>query len=306
MPKIDPFEHVKDSNHISTFETIGWGINLPGAEDLPSWLRVVFPYGITKFMILELFAFGLVLWFVLPVVRRLRTGEPPHGWWANAVEGLLLFIRDEVARPAIPDDHGHGHGHGEAGHAPTKHRADIYLPLLWTQFLFILFCNLLGMLPFSGSPTASLAVTSALALISFIVIHGSGVFYNGVAGYAKSFVPPAEEATGFMKYLTPMIRAGVAGMEVFSGFIRSIVLALRLFANMLAGHTALFVLLLFIQLVGTSMSPTAPYLFWPITLMSTTMVIALSMLELFVAVLQAYVFMMLTATFIGLAVAPSH
>jgi F-type H+-transporting ATPase subunit a len=98
----------------------------------------------------------------------------------------------------------------------------------------------------------------------------------------------------------------VTAIEVMSLFIRNIVLAVRLFANMVGGHTAVFLILLFIQLIGTTAHPAGPYLFWPVTVGSVLLVTALSVLELFVALLQAYVFTMLTATFIGLAVAPEH
>jgi F-type H+-transporting ATPase subunit a len=103
-----------------------------------------------------------------------------------------------------------------------------------------------------------------------------------------------------------LIQAGVYCIEIMSLFIRNFVLAVRLFANMVGGHTALFLILLFIQLVGTSTNAMAGYIFWPVTVGSVALVVAMSMLELFVALLQAYVFTMLTATFIGLAVAPEH
>jgi F-type H+-transporting ATPase subunit a len=329
MADIDLFHHSKDSTRFDTFETIGWGFNLPGPEQIPSSLQWLFPYGFTKFMLLELVAAVLVFLLVVPVVRRMRNGEFPKGIWANAVEGLLLFIRDEVARPSIPDKHDHHDPHhgtpdrsvtphekareeaGGAYGAPgpdlkpdtVVHRADYYLPLLWTLFLFILICNLLGMLPFSGSPTASIWVTGVLSLITFIVIHTAGVINNGWTGYATSFIPQVE---GVPKVMQVLIQAGVYGIEIMSLFIRNFVLAVRLFANMVGGHTALFLILLFIQMVGTSTSAMAGYIFWPVTFGSVALVVAMSMLELFVALLQAYVFTMLTATFIGLAVAPEH
>lgn len=323
--KPDIFHHVVDTTEITIFETIGWKIHLPTNQDLhnslPSWLHwvadVFFPYGFTKFMLLELIAAVLVFVLVVPVLRRLRSGEPPRGLIGNAVEGLLLFIRDEVARASIPDVHDHNEAHHDGSHepahgaAPHVHRADYYLPLLWTLFMFIVVCNLLGMLPFSGSPTASLMVAGALSLVTFFVIHAAGVINNGWSGYAKSFVPHVEGEDSITKILRPFIVVGVTAIEIMSLFIRNIVLAVRLFANMVGGHTALFLMLLFIQLVGKAAEVTpgmqAPdYLFWPVTFGSIVLVTAMSLLELFVALLQAYVFTMLTATFIGLAVAPEH
>jgi F-type H+-transporting ATPase subunit a len=326
---IDLFHHAKDSTTIEFFETINWKLELLAPESIPSSLQWLFPYGFTKFMLLELIVAALIVLLVVPVARRLRNGEPPRGKWANAVEGLLLFIRDEVARPSIPDAHDHHDPHhgtpdksvthheqareGAGGaYAPpgedlkphaVVHRADYYLPLLWTLFLFILGCNLIGMIPFSGSPTGSIAVTGVLSLITFVVIHVAGIKNNGVGGYVKSFVPQVE---GIPVFMSVPIKAGVFGIEVMSLFIRNFVLAVRLFANMVGGHTALFLILLFIQMLGTSAHPAANALFWPVTILDVLLVLAMSMLELFVALLQAYVFTMLTATFIGLAVAPEH
>lgn len=332
MADIDLFHHVKDNHRFHIFDTIGWSVDLIPAEKIPSFLQWLFPFGFTKYMLLEVLAAVLIILFVVPVARRLRNGDPPRGRWANAVEALLLFIRDEVARPSIPDhfpehhESHHGNHRDETPHEQARdntggaysppgsdldpgqrvHRADRYLPLLWTLFLFILVCNLLGMVPFSGSPTASLMVTGVLSLITFVVIHVSGVMANGVGGYAKSFVPHVEGDDAIMRLLRIPIMVGVAAIEVMSLFIRNIVLAVRLFANMVGGHTALFLMLLFIQMIGTSAHATADYLFWPVTVGSVVLVLAMSLLELFVALLQAYVFAMLTATFIGLAVAPEH
>ena len=316
--EIDLFHHVRDGTRIEIFETIGFGFDLIKPEQIPSFLQPLFPNGFTKYMLLELIAAVLVAFLVIPVCRRLRNGDVPRGRWANMVEGLLLFIRDEVARASIPDKHDHhghdehGHGHSHEAHHHTKdsnappHRADYYLPLLWTLFLFIVTCNLLGMLPFCGSPTASLAVTGVLSLITFIVIHAAGIMNNGLGGYAKSFVPKIEGDDAIMKILGPMITVGVTAIEVMSLFIRNIVLAVRLFANMVGGHTALYLMMLFIVMAGTTANPAGPYIFWPVTVGSTLLVIAMSVLELFVALLQAYVFTMLTATFIGLSVSPEH
>jgi len=313
--KPDPFRHVADTTRIETFETIGWGVDLIPYDRLPTFLQPFLPYGFTKLMLLELLAAVLIVAFVVPVCRRLRSGEPPKGRWANVVEAILLFIRDEVARPSIPDKHHHtdAHGHIDHAHEPGEshpiepdyvaHRADYYLPLLWTLFLFILFSNLLGMLPFSASPTQSLMVTAALSLITFVVIHAAGLTNNGFDKYFRSFIPQVDGLPWLMKV---GIQIGVAGIEIMSLFIRNIVLAVRLFANMVGGHAALALILMFITLIGKSTDPSAPWLFWPVTAGSVALVTAMSLLELFVALLQAYVFTMLTATFIGLAVAPEH
>src|SRR5262249_41831879 len=143
----------------------------------PDWLRhihlpKIFGLQITKFMVLELIAAGLVAAIYIPMARRLRDGRPPQGAWDNTFEVLLTFVREQIAKPSI-----------------GEHDADRFVPFLWTIFLFILFNNVLGMVPFMGSPTASVYVTGALALIIFFAIHGSGVAKMGLGHYLLSLWP---------------------------------------------------------------------------------------------------------------------
>ena len=276
--EIDPFAHVADSDHFEIFDSAHIGFHLPAP--------------ITKFMVMELLAAGLLLWGFIWVARKIATGDVPRGRLWNFLEWVLLFIRDQVAKPAL-----------------GEHDYKRFLPYLWTVFLFVLVMNLTGMIPFMASATASLAVTAALALVSFIVIHYNGYVNNhGFMGYMKTFIPHIEMNDPVMRILGPPILVGMFFLEILSAFIRSIVLAVRLFANMLAGHTVLFIILSFIAMIGHAAydSSMANWLFWPITGMSVGMVLALSMLELFVACLQAFVFTFLTAIYIGLAMHPQH
>src|SRR5262249_11873820 len=156
-----------------------------------------------------------------------------------------------------------------------EHDADKYVPFLWTLFLFILFCNLLGIFPFLASPTASITVTGTLAVIAFFVIHGGAVAKMGPTHYLQSYIPHIEIPFGIGYFLIPMI----AGIEVIGNLIKTFVLAVRLFANMLAGHTVLAVILMFIVMAG---GPEGKwYLFWPVTIGSVLGVTALSLLEVF-------------------------
>src|SRR5262249_40955895 len=145
----------------------------------------------------------LILAIYLPLARRARTGEPVRGPFLNAFEALLTFIRDQVAKPSI-----------------GEHDADKYVPFLWTMFLFVLFCNLLGMIPFLGSPTASLSVTGALAFCSFLLIHGAAVVKMGPLHYAKSYVPHIDVPFGMGYFLIPMI----VGIEALGHLIKAGVL----------------------------------------------------------------------------------
>jgi F-type H+-transporting ATPase subunit a len=260
-----PFDHVVDSNTWEFFDTQGLSWHLP--------------FGLTKYMLLELAAAGLMLGIFIPLARKVQSGEPLRGWFWNAFESLLTFIRDNVARPCI-----------------GEHDADRFTPFLWTLFLFILFCNLLGMFPFLGSPTANITVTGVLAVITFCVIHGSAIWRMGPFHYLRSLAPHMDLPFGLGYVLVPMIII----LEAVGNLIKAVVLAVRLFANMFAGHTVLAFILFFIVVVKDSA------LFWPVTAASVIGVSLLSLLELFVAFLQAYIFAFLAALFLGTALHPQH
>lgn len=289
MAKVDPFSHVADNAHIAIFETAGLVIDLPEIE-LPVVGKVP-----TKFLLLiTICAFGVgaaMIW----LGRKMKSGEPPRGYLWNMFESLLFFVRDKIARPGI-----------------GEHDADHYLPYLTTLFLFIFSMNLIGMIPFLASPTAAITVTGALALISFLVIHVSGVKENGFDGYLKTFIPHIHlEGGPAMQIMGKIIVFGMAILEYATAFIRAGVLAVRLFANMLAGHTVLFMILFFISLVSDpafqiEVAKGKDWMLFGVAPFSVLLVTALSLLELFIAGLQAFVFTFLTAVFIGLAKHPAH
>ena len=267
----DAFSHVADSSHFEFLE--GVSLHLPFTA---------------KFILLQLIAATILLCVFLPFAKKVATGQPPKGRLWNFLEFLLIFIRDQVARPGIGD-----------------HDYKRFMPYLWTLFLFILTLNLLGMVPFMASATASLAVTGALALVSFVVIHYNGIQANhGFKGYMKSFIPHIDTSDPIMKWLGPLILAMMFVLEILTAFILALVLAIRLFANMLAGHTVLFILLSFIPMAHNAGA--SDLVFWGVTVSSVFTVVGLSMLELFVACLQAFVFTFLTSIFIGLAMHPQH
>ncbi len=179
-----------------------------------------------------------------------------------------------------------------------EHDGDKYTPFLWTLFLFILFCNLLGMIPMLGSPTASLYVTLGLAIIAFFMLHGPAIAKMGFGHYVKALWPHID-----VPYVGWLLSGFIFVIEVGGTVIKSFVLCVRLFANMLAGHLALAMILMFIYIVGHS----SGFLLWgPVTLASVLGQVALSLLELFVAFLQAYIFTFLTALFMGMSLHPQH
>ena len=232
---------------------------------------------VTKFMVLEFVAAVIVVVLFTMLAGRVAKGGALKGRFWNLLETMLVFIRDEVARPAI-----------------GKHEADKFLPFLWTVFFFVLGCNLLGMVPWLGSPTGALATTGAMALITFLVVVGAGMLKMGPVGFWKGQVPHMD-LPGPLAYI---LKPGIFAIEVLGLLIKHFVLAVRLLANMMAGHLVLAVIIAFIAAAWNSW---AVFGVVPASILGAT---ALSMLELFVAFLQAYIFTFLSALFIGMAVHP--
>ena len=236
-------------------------------------------FQITKFMVIEVIVAVLIIVFFVSLAKRLKSGGTAKGKLWNMLEVFLLFLRDEVARPCI-----------------GKHDGDKFVPFLWTMFLFVLGCNLMGMIPFMGSPTGALATTGALALATFLVVICSGMAKLGVVGFWKAQVPHMDLPKPIAVFLIPLIFV----IEILGLCIKHGVLAVRLLANMMAGHVVLGVILAFI-----AASASAGFAIWgSVTAASVLGATAISMLELFVAFLQAYIFTFLSALFIGMAVHP--
>jgi F-type H+-transporting ATPase subunit a len=266
----NPLSHVLDHDTLEipwpsppSFE---WQIHLPR----------ILGFQITRFMFMELVAAILVVLVMVPVVSHIRRNQVSRGWFTNMFEAMLLFIRDEVARPAIG-------GHG----------ADRFLPYLWTVFFFVLFNSLLGMIPGGASATGNINVTGVLALLTLGTVIMAGVRELGFVGYWVGIVPHLDVPA----VLKPFLWGLMFLIEVAGLFIRHVVLAVRLFANMFAGHTVLAVILGFILMAKG-------FIFYLVMPASIGGVICLSLLELFVAFLQAYIFTFLSALFIGSAVHP--
>ncbi|MFN9367232.1 MAG: F0F1 ATP synthase subunit A [Planctomycetia bacterium] len=273
---------------------------------LESLYSVKSGFGISKYMILEVVLSAILVLLFSRVARSLRHGDPTKGRIANLFEGMILFVRDQIARPAIDshdhhdDDHGHhddhAHGHGHAPALLAKHDGDRFVPLLLTLFFFVLGCNLLGMLPWAGSPTASFSVTLALAVITLLSVVVAGMAKYGFLGFFANQVPAMDlpKPMGFI--LKPMIWM----IEMLGLGIKHGVLAFRLLANMVAGH---LVLLGIMGLIGATAATATP-IWASVTGVSVLSCALFSILELFVAFLQAYVFTYLSALFIGSAVNP--
>lgn len=261
--------HIGDGRYV---EFMGWTLDLAEIH-FPAFqiAGLTFDLSPTRHLLFMVAAALLCILLLVPVARAMSGRDPakaPRGF-VNAMEALILYFRDEVVRPNI--------GKG----------ADGFTPFILTIFFFIWFMNLLGLTPLGVTATANLSVTAALAIIAFIVTEVSGFLKLGPAGYARTifFVP-----AGLPVALRPVMLLIMTPVEFLGKLTKPFALAVRLFANMMAGHTLVLAVLGLIFV----------YQGWGIATGSVVIVSVIMILEIFVATLQAYIFAMLTSVFIGL------
>ncbi|HEY5316097.1 MAG TPA: F0F1 ATP synthase subunit A [Pirellulales bacterium] len=278
------FQHIQDAEYFDVPRAVSHTgkvhIPQPFKIEQPSAKIGVFQpvnFAITKFMVLELVAAVLMAAIFIRVAQLISSNRPPRGRFWNMFEFMLVYIRDDVARPAI-----------------GKHDADRFLPFLWTMFFFVLICNLLGLVPWAGSATAAFGTTAALALITFGTVVGAGMAKLGPVHFWLAQVPHMDVPPALGIFLKPMIFV----LELVGLLIRHFVLAVRLLANIMAGHLVLVVIITFIAASYSSLA------WWGVAPASIVGATLLSLLELLVAFIQAYIFTFLSALFIGMAVHP--
>jgi F-type H+-transporting ATPase subunit a len=274
-------------------------------------------FAISKYLLIEVVV-GLILILLFSrLAARVERGAPPKGKFWNLLEVFLVFIRDQIAKPVLgAHDHGHekagdhggvehapaAHGHA-AAHSPHAHAIDPaakFLPLLWTIFFFVLGCNLMGMLPWAGAPTAAFAVTFAMACVTFFTVIVAGMMQFGVVGFFLNQIPGMD----LPWYMAILIKPMILIIELAGLCIKHGVLAVRLLANMVAGH------LVILGIMGLAFGAEAALKFsgapgwqWGITaIIAVVASAAFNVLELFVAFLQAYIITFLSALFIGAAI----
>jgi len=273
-------QHEATQNQIDIAHHIGNAheIETPfGIVHLPQWepLHIggfAIDLSPTKHLVFMLLAATIVaLTFLLSaraVARAQAQGRPAKGF-AGSMEALALYIRQEVVLPNV------GH-HGEG-----------YAPYLLTLFFFILVMNILGLLPWGATATGNISVTAALALMAFITIEVAGMRTLGWKGYLNTifYLPP-----GLPGPLKPIMLIIMTPVEIIGKLSKPFALAVRLFANMTAGHV------LVLALIGLT------FLFqsYLVGVAASVLATGVMLLELFVAFLQAFVFTLLTSVFIGL------
>jgi len=186
----------------------------------------------------------------------------------NLLEAFVQFIRDEVAVPSLGEEEG-----------------ERLTPLLCTFFFFILSLNLIGQIPLFSVATANISVTAPLALVTFYLMTVDTVRKNGLIGFVKAFIPPG---------VPPLVLVLIIPLEILGVFIKTFALMVRLFANMIAGHMVILCLLGLIVLFGAWALP------------AIVLAVGISLLEILVVFLQAYIFVLLSAVFIGQMYHPEH
>ena len=236
------------------------------------------PFGInlgpSKHFVFFVLAALIVILLARLALRSYAAGGVPTGFGA-AMETMVLFVRDEIAEKNI-------------GHDGRK-----FTPLLLSFFFFILVAALFGLLPFSATSTGNLAVTFALAIVSFLAGQWAGISKYGVVHHFVGLVPP-----GMPAWLLPIM----IPVEILGLVSKPFALLIRLFANMLAGHMVITALLLLIPLMAR-LTPAAGLAMAPVSL---GLALFIMILEVLVAFIQAYIFTLLTSIFIGMYAHPAH
>lgn len=265
--------HITDSHHID----VPWFNRSAEREiELPRWAPVhIGPLAIdlspTKHVVMLLLAATLCAVTLIGAASAHRRHSHAVGYpkgFAAGIEAVVLYIRDDVILQNVGP-------HGQA-----------FVPYLLTVFFFILFANILGLIPYGSTATGNISVTATLAVMSFVLIEIAGMRALG-KGYINTIVYwPSDMKNGPMKIFLSLILTPV---EMLGKITKPFALAIRLFANMTAGHV---IVLAFIGLIFTFKS-------WPVAVGAAAMALGIMLLEVLVALLQAYIFTLLTSVFIG-------
>jgi F-type H+-transporting ATPase subunit a len=271
------FHHGKSS--YQQFEIAEEGKNKGKIVELINNEEVVpFDISIKKNVLALFISVALIIWIFLSIARKYKQNPQtaPSGL-QSLFEPIILFIRDDVARPSI-----------------GEHKYEKFMPYLLTVFFFILFNNILGLLPtFPGgaNTTGNIAITMTLALFTFVITS-----INGNKNYWLHLVNPPGVPWWLKVFpLIPII-------EIMEVFIKPIVLMVRLFANIIAGHIIILGFFSLIFIFGA----TNAYVGYSFSIVSVAFVLFMFFLELLVAFIQAYVFTLLSAIYFGWATAEHH
>ena len=263
--QVDIIGHILDQNTLE-LPFVDPHHLLAGEVPLPSIEIFGIDMSITRHIVMMWVASFLL---VVLMVKAFRKPDAVPSGLANFFEAIVIFLRDEVVLPIMGED------------------GKKYLPFLLTIFFFVLFCNLLGLIPYSATATGNISVTAGLAICIFLVMIGSGMANNGFFGFFKSLIPSG---------VPPLLLIILIPVELISLFVKPFALCVRLFANMVGGHVAILVFLSLIIIMQNE---------W-IAIGAVPFAAAIYLLEIFVGFVQAFVFTLLSTVFIGMAAHPDH
>jgi F-type H+-transporting ATPase subunit a len=234
----------------------------------------VYDISLTRNVVQMILGLSLFVWVMLRIAKRYKSGvgvtSAPRGS-QSLFEPVVTFVRDEVAIPNLGDSH------------------EKYLPFLLTIFFFILINNLIGLIPGSANVTGNIAFTFIFGIIAFVVILASSNKHY----WGHIFNPPG--VPGWVKFI-------LVPVEVLGVFTKPFALIIRLFANMIAGHLIIISLISLIFIFANLNVAIG----WGVSPISVAFTIFIYFIELLVAFIQAFIFAMLTAVFIGQAREGAH
>lgn len=226
------------------------------------FLGMTFDFSITKSLFMMFIAIILLVIVLGYAASSNKKNKYPRGI-GNLVESLIVFVRDDIVVPNM----------GKEG---LK-----MMPFFLTLFFFIMFANLIGLFPFMAQPTKNINVTTGLALITFIVTQAKGIQAHGIKGYFKGLVPP-----GVPTFVLPIMIV----VEFLGLFTKPFALLMRLFANITAGSIIIFSLIGLIFVMEYAGS-----------IIAVPFALFIYSMEIFIALLQAYIFTMLSVLYINMA-----
>jgi F-type H+-transporting ATPase subunit a len=271
--------HITDAKHFEVPCVRGWG-EWACEVRLPTWpVRIggkTYDFGPTKHVVWMLIAAVLTGLMMLTAARAharsSRAIGRPRGF-AAGLEAVMLYLRNNVYMPVL----------GRGG--------ERYIPFVMTLFFFILFCNVLGLIPYGSTATGNISVTATLAIVTFIVVEAAGMRALG-KGYLGTIIYWPHDMPLMMKLPMTVIMTPV---EIIGKFTKPFALTIRLFANMVAGHVIILALIGLIFAFG-----------WFVAFASVPMALGIMVLELLVATIQAFIFSLLASVFIGQIRAAHH